>query len=466
MGACESGIQYCDELGAWAQCLGEVLPATEDCTTETDEDCDGSAQCTGAFLWSRAVGTNTSNPGVRSIATTPRGHMVAAGMFNDSVDFDGDVHYANADGNFDMFVAVIDPFTDQFTWSRSFGGPGLDRANSVAVTPTGEVLMAGYASAEVDFGGVALDGPGGAFLAKLDTNGGLQWVRSFGSSSPQRVSIDAEGNVALVGRLFGVANFGGSDLGQLGSAIAVVKLDADGNHLWSSDFGLQTTNNYAIEGATDAAGNIHVALELEQDMVDFGAGPIPHRDDVDVYIAKFDPDGNLLWGKSAVGKPYQINNTVTGMTVDSQGHVVIVDGFEGSIDFGAPQAGSGVAIARFDPEGDLVWSRIFDGLVESWHAAADENGNVLIAGTFYEPFDFGGGPLEGNVDAFVVKYDASGEHVWSHAFGASEWTHGTHVTTDATGAVFVSGLFVGDLAIGEEQYSSQEGATVFTKLAP
>ncbi len=44
VGQCRSGMQTCEPSGArHGSCAGEVLPKTEDCTTPTDDDCDGQA---------------------------------------------------------------------------------------------------------------------------------------------------------------------------------------------------------------------------------------------------------------------------------------------------------------------------------------------------------------------------------------------------------------------------------------
>lgn len=47
-GLCQPGTQTCSDSGIWDECLGEVLPTTETCDTEGDDDCDGLVNEDGA----------------------------------------------------------------------------------------------------------------------------------------------------------------------------------------------------------------------------------------------------------------------------------------------------------------------------------------------------------------------------------------------------------------------------------
>jgi len=49
VGMCQAGLRTCNELGtAWGACEGQVLPETESCNTQGDDDCDGLTNEDGA----------------------------------------------------------------------------------------------------------------------------------------------------------------------------------------------------------------------------------------------------------------------------------------------------------------------------------------------------------------------------------------------------------------------------------
>jgi hypothetical protein len=76
-------------------------------------------------------------------------------------------------------------------------------------------------------------------------------------------------------------------------------------------------------------------------------------------------------------------------------------------------------------------------------AAADVYGNVYVTGRFDDTVDFGSGPhiSMGGSDIFLVKYDASGNCVWSKTFGNSGFDGGSGVGTDAAGNVYLTGNY-------------------------
>ena len=68
--------------------------------------------------------------------------------------------------------------------------------------------------------------------------------------------------------------------------------------------------------------------------------------------------------------------------------------------------------------------------------SADGLGNVYIAGDTQGSL---GGPNAGWYDAFIAKYDASGNRLWTEQFGTSEYDAFNEVSADGLGNVYVSG---------------------------
>ncbi len=126
----------------------------------------------GGYVWGKRFG-DSSDQRVTSMTLDAEGQPVLVGTFGGTVDFGGGalISSGGQDGK-DVFVAKFDT-TGKHLWSRGFGGPSGQSADSLAVDATGAALLAGTFNGTLDFGGPALTNtiPGSAdiFLAKLNT---------------------------------------------------------------------------------------------------------------------------------------------------------------------------------------------------------------------------------------------------------------------------------------------------------
>ena len=108
-------------------------------------------------------------------------------------------------------------------------------------------------------------------------------------------------------------------------------------------------------------------------------------------------------------------------------------GFTGTMDFGGgafTSAGNDdIFVAKFDTNGNHLWSQRFgDSRPQSGRSlVVDGSGKMIVAGAFFGTVDFGGGPLTsaGDRDIFVVKFDPGTVPAALQAF-ESYWT-GSHV---------------------------------------
>jgi hypothetical protein len=343
---------------------------------------------------------------------------------------------------------------NQYAWGAAMDGEG-------------NVIVTGTFQGTLDFGGGGLTSPGNydawdVFVAKLDRFGNHVWSKRFGDEADQggqSTAVDDQGNVIVTGSFGGTIDFGGGVLTDAGGGdVFVAKFDSAGNHLWSRRFGdgsTQTSHSVAV----DDQGNAIVVGYFEGTL-DFGGGPLTGMGGLDIFVAKFDADGNHLWSHRYGDAAYFQFGYSVG--VDGLGNVVVAGWFDGTVDFGGgPLTGAGrdVYVAKFDANGNHLWSKRFgDALPQLLYSAAvDGQGSVILSGYFEGTIDFGGGPLTsvgilGVYDLFVAKLDAGGNHVWSKRFGDTttpyrdQYALGTAV--DSQGNVIVTGYFYGTLDFG------------------
>jgi subtilisin-like proprotein convertase family protein len=136
---------------------------------------------------------------------------------------------------------------------------------------------------------------------------------------------------------------------------------------------------------------------------------------------------------------------------DASGNVYVTGSFQGTAVFGPftrNSAGVGdIFLAKYDPSGLVQWVNTIGGVGNDTgnDVQVDSAGNVLITGSFNNSVDFGGGALTsaGSTDAFVAKYDSSGNFIWAKQLGGLGADVGEGLAIAAGNNPVVTGSFSG-----------------------
>ena len=300
--------------------------------------------------------------------------------------------------------------------------------------------------------------------------GDLIWALRGGDQQDQRalsVAVDDAGNVLVTGFFKGILDFPGGTLTSAGGVdVFLVKIDAAGNYVWGKAFGDQG-DQFGASVAVDGAGNV-LATGRFGGTIDLGSGALVSSGGADVFLARFGPDGALMWSKRFGGSGDQWG---TSVKADSAGNVVLT-GFlsgVGSVDFGggviASPNGSNSFAAKFDPLGSHLWSNGFGEQSGSlaYDLAVDGAGNVIVTGQFTGTLDLDSGPLTsaGASDIFVAQFDPLGAGTWGKVFGDNAAQLGLGVATNTAGDVFITGEFQGSIDVGADKLTSFDGYDMF-----
>ncbi len=357
--------------------------------------------------WAYSIGAAGSSDATDMVLDA-EGNIFLIGNFQNSVDFDpdSDVHILSSVGDDDIFISKTSPSGDVF-WAQPIGGPGTDHANSIAMDRERNVIVTGSFHGTVDFD----PGPnvfplsagvnGDAFITKLDENGDFLWainITGDGFNEIRSVKTDGTNNIFVTGLFEETADFDPTD-----------------------GVSLQTSRG------------------LE-----------------DIFLAKYTPEGQLIWVNGIGGPGSDAGRQVT---VTPTGYVWVAGHFSETVDFNpkpddatlTAQGLEDIFVATYTGQGDYIRALRIGGNendeVNGMHM--DDSGNILLTGMFRGNVDFNPNTFtsflasKGGDDGFVVKLSPSGTFIWARSFGGVDNDKGIDISADKHGNILVTGYFTG-----------------------
>jgi archaellin len=323
-----------------------------------------------------------------------------------------------------IFGAVSLSANNDTNWTKQFGTSSSDYGYSVAADSSGNIFVTGFTGGSL-FGSNL--GSSDIFLAKYDGNGNEIWKQQFGTSEYDygwSVAADSSGNIFVTG--FTGGSLFGSNLG--GSDIFLTKYDGNGNQIWKKQFGT-SSDDYGFSVAADSSGNIFVTGRTDGS---FGGSNLGSWD---IFLAKYDGNGNQIWKKQFGTSEYDYGWSVAA---DSSGNIFVTGETGGSL-FGSNLGSNDIFLAKYDGNGNQIWKKQFGtSSVDTGHSvAADSSGNIFVTGETGGSF---GGSNLGSDDIFLAKYDGNGNQIWKRQFGTSSDDYGRSVAADSSGNIFVTGV--------------------------
>ncbi|MGP8216034.1 MAG: gliding motility-associated C-terminal domain-containing protein [Bacteroidia bacterium] len=349
-----------------------------------------------------------------------------------------------------IFVTITLMFTSitsaqSWVWAKQgvvYSAASNGASNGLATDIYGNVYMTGNFEDTLSFGADTLIEMsryfGSAFLVKYDATGNLIWAKQAFPQSTQSmansnaIAVDASGDIYITGVFQDTVMFDTCNLCTLHEAqdVFLIKYDMNGKVLWakqgiSSVFAFATSNSVSL----DASGNIYITGAF-QDTVKFGGYSLSTAYQ-DVFLVKYDMNGNVLWAKQTQSSYTNIvldDNAANSVSIDKFGNSYITGGFDyGTITFGTTTLNSyntngEVFLAKFDPKGNVLWARqsqpasLGGGPGYGSSVAVDINNKVYVTGDFWGHVSFGPFTLTTNVwDIFLIKYDSGGTVIWAEA---------------------------------------------------
>ena len=411
----------------------------------------------------------------QATAVDSAGNVYVTGYFNGTVDFDpgSGINNHSASGGRDVFLSKLDA-SGSLVWARTWGGSGDDTGNGIAVDRFGNVFVSGRFQNTADFdpgsgvethvslSGVAND----AFVSKFDSNGTFQWARTWGGTFGDEaygVATDVFGNAYVVGDFSspsvdfdpGAGVDSHVNSGMFDAFLS--KFDPNGAFLWAKSWG-GTLYDDGPRVVLDSAGNVYISGMFQSQPGDFdpGSGVDLHsaNGSIDVFLSKFDTNGNFLWARTWGGTG---DDCGEALAVDGSGNVYVTGYFSATVDF---DPGSGVDtrvssgdrdafLSKLDTNGTYLWAKTWGGTGDDRAESIylDGAGSLYLTGMYSGSIDFNPGSgvdfhtSNGATDVFLSKLDTSGTYLWARTWGGSGDDAGIGMSGHSLDRVYVTGWY-------------------------
>ena len=342
----------------------------------------------GVLLWCKAF---PFDQGVKGMGVDSAGNVYITSHSNKRT------HNASAEAGTRGVVLAKFNTNGYLQWQRVWIGSGTstmgssERSTNMYVTATGDVFVCGYDSGRL----TPYEATGNAIYAKWDTNGTLQWQRSYGDTGynsttkkndeeqAKDIITDSAGNVIVVGICKDVP-----PSGKFHDTNAfVLKCDSYGVPVWqrvisgTGHSGSSAGTEQAEAVAVDSSDNIYVLGKTNSSGLTAGS--------YDMFLMKYDSSGSLQWQKKMGGGS---SDSGSGIAVDSSDNIYVTGSSSSTAD------SDQCLIAKFDPSGNVVWQNRLGvdrstgsapgaaaGTVsESGSDIAVHGSNIYVAGYIYD----------------------------------------------------------------------------------
>lgn len=440
--------------------MGQVVPATETCVTDTDEDCD-KKECA---LWSWMTAGATSAAAI-NIDTDSKGNLIVFGAFSGVLQL-GATSLDEANGG-KLFIMKADASGNPL-WAKNFGGPNPQFTfvgDSLAVDSADNIYVGFNFTGHLEFGNTMFDASGKDLaIAKFTPSGVRAWSQSYGGAMDQslwELFVDDGGVLRAAGLYFGAISIGGT--GGNGSGLFVARISASSGAASSA-----LTLDSALYGEPRLAkgpNNTWALAARCPSTVTIGGQTLNSCEN---FVAKLDENDVASW---LVGLPQRPNDVV----IDSVGNVLVTADFQNSLMVGQTNLQSEGSWDTFvaslsAASGQVSWAKSWGGVGDDEFAqlAIDGQDRLYLTLNVQDAIDFGGGTLtaQGLGDTFVAAFDPVGTHRWSRVFGDATLQSGEIAARSDGGGVFVAVNLAGDVNFGAGPHHSEALQFAVAELAP
>lgn len=244
---------------------------------------------------------------------------------------------------------------------------------------------------------------------------------------------------------------------------------------WLTSFG-GSESDVGRSVCTDQKGNIYVTGYFQGEAT-FGDVILISQGDTDIFLAKLDPMGNLIWVSqfgSGIRRNLIATEMGTSLKSDNLGHVYLAGIFSYSTIFGdttlTSNGGDDIFIAKFNENGRVIWAYNYGTIGHDfvYDIELDKDGSLILSGSFgINPTEKSFRMDQQSSYAILARINQTGEMSMIRYATCTGNIRASSTVVDVNNNIFWGLDFTKEIAFGEQQISSRgKSDMLIEKLSP
>jgi hypothetical protein len=299
-----------------------------------------------------------------------------------------------------LWIVVSFAQVPDTVWTKVYGGSDGEIGEEVMQTADSGYAVAGYTySNNVFFNDV--------FLVKTDANGTATWIREYGGDSVEwghGFDITSDNGYIITGETW--------RRGRDRRDIYLIKIAENGDSMWTGEYGgAREEIGYSVQQTSDGGYIITGSTKT------YG----PNTPDYsNVWLVKTDASGSVDWSQ-VYGGTYNDFGSSVQQTADG-GYIVAGQTYSATSQY------IDLWLLKTDANGDTLWTKLYGGASSDGARSVKQiydNGYIIAGYTS----SYGAGQL----DAWLLRTDASGDTLWTRTFGggSNDFAYSVYQTVDS-----------------------------------
>jgi len=427
-------------------------------------------QSTSAQLvnWAK-TGGGFGNDEIHAISTQPSGTSYIGGNFYSPCNFDTSQLLLPDTAN--AFIAKIDNL-GTLIWVKYFPTPGNSTGTitDVAAAWDGGCFMTGSWTDSIRLDSTLLieNGSVNTFFSRLDQNGTLLWIKQASGTLNYSGSVVSNylGDVYFTGKYYDSLTIDSTTIINtlIGDGSFIVKFDSTGQFRWLKN--IQGSQININDIAIDNLGSIVITGRFSATCIVDTTQLISNGSN-DLFIAKYDTTGQLLWVRQDGGGSEGSGN---GISICPNNDILICGSYTSpsatfdtiTIPYLSGDDFSGF-VARYNQDGNVKWVNYQSSINgDVWNYAVKQvtSNTIYFSGFFYDSLYFSNGSfMETGPASYLAACDQDGNMIWVKKFAGGNFNF--DFSLDSSERIYISGIFLDSIIVTPYQFNTQGQSDFF-----